>query len=75
MRYDAVQFLESLFQPSPAADPPELSAEWHVEWDERAAIMEYDGGLAREVAEHYALLEVQRLMTQSGYSGSNPEGE
>jgi hypothetical protein len=73
MRYDAVAFLESLFQPTagggqadaalssatpPAVTPADLPAAWHVVWDERAAIMEYDGGLPREQAEHFALIEV-----------------
>jgi hypothetical protein len=42
-------------EPDAATDLP---AAWHVVWDERAAIMEYDGGLPREQAEHLALLEV-----------------
>lgn len=73
MRYDAVQFLKSLFRPasdacdvsepaddvrSPGQSPADLPADWHAVWDERAAIMEFDGGLTRELAEHYALLEV-----------------
>src|SRR5262249_50808230 len=29
----------------------DLPADWRVEWEERAAIMEYDGGLTREHAE------------------------
>jgi hypothetical protein len=39
-----------------------LPADWHVCWDERAAIMEYDGGLPREIAEHLALLEIVEQM-------------
>ena len=80
MRYDAVQFLESLFRPDPnpvvddtkvvpatrrAVFPADLPADWFVTWDERAAIMEYDGGLHREHAEHHALLEVQKMMNAS----------
>lgn len=62
MRYDALEFLESLFRPHHEFDPSELSADWFVVWDERAAIIEYDGGLTRELAEHLALLEVQKMM-------------
>jgi len=35
--------------------PSDLPIEWHIAWDERAAIMEYDGGLVRERAEAEAL--------------------
>ncbi len=80
MRYDAVAFLESLFQPSaivdtasnrPAGPAPvpstgmalvDLPPEWHIAWDERAAILEYDGCLAREQAEAVALAEIERQM-------------
>lgn len=57
MKFDAVEFLEGLFDPDPPPrrawpdSPAELPADWYVEWDERAAIMEYDGGLTREHAE------------------------
>jgi len=36
----------------------ELSAYWRVEFEERAAIREYDGGQAREHAEAEALREI-----------------
>lgn len=39
----------------PVVDLPE---DWQLLWDERAAIMEYDGNLPREVAEHLALVEI-----------------
>jgi hypothetical protein len=38
--------------------PGALPADWHQLWDERAAIMEYDGGLSRELAEARALDDV-----------------
>ncbi|HJZ53528.1 MAG TPA: hypothetical protein VKE74_01135 [Gemmataceae bacterium] len=77
MRYDAVAFLESLFLPGagqgnadsapattspPDHTPADLPADWHALWDERAAIMEYEGGLSRELAEHLALLEIVKRM-------------
>lgn len=61
MRYDAVAFLDRLFQPS-ALTPADLPGDWYVLWDERAAIMEYDGGLPRARAEQLALQEVIEQM-------------
>ena len=46
--------------------PVDLRGEWHYLWDERAAIMEYDGGLPREKAEHLAMIEVVELMKAAG---------
>jgi hypothetical protein len=78
MRYDAVAFLEGLFQarievsaetphsvPDPRITPDSLPADWHFRWDERAAIMEYDGKLPREHAEALALTEILQLMRQA----------
>ena len=44
------------------ASAADLPADWHLAWDERAAIMEYDGGLPRERAESLALQEIIRQM-------------
>jgi hypothetical protein len=57
MRYDAVAFLESLFR-LPDIRVEDLDPDWRVEWEERAAIMEYEGGLPRERAEAAALAEI-----------------
>jgi len=77
MRYDAWKFLEELFNPKtitveadlPAPDPArpdltpdDLSSDWRAEYEERAAIREYDGNMTRELAEHYALLEIIEMM-------------
>lgn len=76
MSYNAAEFLERLFRSEAASDhtagpvaaallalaPEDLPAEWHFLWDERAAIMEYDGELPRERAEALALAEIRRLM-------------
>ena len=35
--------------------PDDLSGDWRAEWEERAAIMQYDGGLGRAEAEVLAL--------------------
>ena len=40
----------------------DLPADWHFLWDERAAIMEYDGKFPREQAEALALAEIRKLM-------------
>jgi hypothetical protein len=65
MRYDAIAFLESLFTPVDLTSD-HLPGDWHIIWDERAAIMENDGGLPRELAEHFARLEVHKQMACSG---------
>jgi hypothetical protein len=65
MRFDAVDFLEGLFKPCPELTPDDLPAEWRDEYEERAAIREYDGGLPRELAEHYALIDILALMRAS----------
>jgi hypothetical protein len=46
--------------------PEDLPSEWHFLWDERAAIMEYDGELPRERAEALALTEIVERMRQEG---------
>lgn len=58
----------ALTQPEqPTADgavpgaPAELPIEWHFAWDERAAIMEFDGNLPRERAEALALADILAL--------------
>lgn len=40
--------------------------DWWVAWDERAAIMEYDGGLPRERAEALALKDIMEQMERAG---------
>jgi len=46
-------------------EPNELSGDWLIEWEERAAIMEYDGRLPRERAEALALAEIRQQMNQA----------
>jgi hypothetical protein len=62
MRYDAVAFLRGLFNPVPDMTPDDLPPEWRDIYRERAAIREISGGLPRELAEHYALLDTLELM-------------
>jgi hypothetical protein len=47
-----------------AITPQDLPPEWHFLWDERAAIMEYDGGLNKEHAEAEALKDILRQMKE-----------
>jgi len=37
----------------------DLPMEWRIDYEERAAILEYDGGLSREEADTQALREIQ----------------
>ena len=41
--------------------PADLPLDWHFAWDERAAIMEFEGGILRERAEALALADVQAM--------------
>jgi hypothetical protein len=78
MQYDAVAFLDSLFRspagldasdPAPArlaSTPADLPPEWHLAWDERAAILEFEGGLPREQAEVRALAHILKAMEREG---------
>jgi len=36
----------------------DLPMDWRIEFEERAAILEYDGGLSREDADKQALSEI-----------------
>lgn len=47
--------------------PADLSPDWRIEWEERAAIREYDGGQAREHAEAEALREIIDRMWAAGH--------
>jgi hypothetical protein len=46
--------------------PSDLPSEWFCLWDERAAIMEYDGGVPRERAEAEALKDIMDRMKREG---------
>ena len=47
--------------------PADLPPDWRVEWEERAAVREYDGQQAREHAEAEALTEIIVRMRLAGY--------
>lgn len=61
----------------PLYRPPDLPVEWWQRWDERAAIMEYDGNLPRERAEALALDDILRQMELAGigFSPNNAEDQ
>jgi hypothetical protein len=46
---------------TPAALPPE----WHSLWEERAAVMEYDGAMPRVLAEALALANILAQMERA----------
>ena len=63
--------LERLFDPdrvivprSPGVDPRDLPPDWRAEYEERAAIMDHDGGHHREQAEYLALRDILKRMQQ-----------
>jgi hypothetical protein len=61
MKFDAVMFLNQLCRAEPLVGVGELPSDvrdwpedWREEFEERAAIMEYDGMLSRPEAEQWA---------------------
>ena len=58
MAYDVVMFLENLCQTSRLFQAKELPERWREWYEERAAILEYDGGLTRAEADSQALREI-----------------
>ena len=76
-RFDAAAFLAALTAPrdnvqwseaGPGAavtevlGPDNLPGDWRIEFEERAAVREYDGGQAREHAEAEAFTEILARM-------------
>lgn len=56
--------IEEFFATSP---PAEWDAEdWQMAFEERAAILEYDGGFSRSEAERLARIEIEALRKTSG---------
>jgi hypothetical protein len=80
MKYDAMAFLEGLFRQTPEqVTTPEIRVEdldpdWRVDWEERAAVLEYDGGHPRERAEALALREIICQMSAVGAMCRKPGG-
>ncbi|MFC1633652.1 hypothetical protein ACFL5Z_02315 [Planctomycetota bacterium] len=46
--------------------PADLPIEWRIEYEERAAILQYDGGLNREEADRQAFVEIVRRLKKFG---------
>jgi len=53
-----LEIIRELVEEEVSYDPSELPMEWRIEFEERAAILEYEGGLSRDVAEKKALEEI-----------------
>jgi len=65
VRYDAVAFLKALHAPAPRVPGPTLDDipdDWRDFYRERVSIMVVSGGLPREQAEHFALLDTLDVM-------------
>jgi hypothetical protein len=52
--------------PPTLADIDDLPMDWRIEYEERAAILEYDGGLSRNEADAQALVEIKRRIQSLG---------
>lgn len=48
--------------PPVVAGPEDLPIEWRVEFEERAAILEYDGSLSRDAADAQAFQEIMERL-------------
>jgi hypothetical protein len=55
-------FADPVPESLPVIRVEDLPGDWRVEWEERAAVMEYDGRMPRERAEAAALKEIVRKM-------------
>ncbi|MFC1792730.1 hypothetical protein ACFL3Q_04005 [Planctomycetota bacterium] len=63
MAFDVVEYLDHLLRcdgdvVADIASPGDLPVDWRIDFEERAAILEYDGGLSREDADRQALREI-----------------
>lgn len=47
------------------SSPGDLDMDWRIEFEERAAILQYDGGLTRHEAETKALIEIKERMSHA----------
>lgn len=73
-KLDTKAYLEELLGLQPATTTPmvvvdgpdDLPGDWRMDWEERAAVLEFDGGQAREHAEAEAMKEVLAAMRAAG---------
>jgi len=71
MSFNVVEYLQDLVNDSAVNAPDitcpyELPMDWRIEYEERAAILEYDGGQTRENAETQALSEILNRIRTNG---------
>lgn len=60
--------------PDTITDPGQLPMDWRIDFEERAAILEYDGGLSRAAADAQALREILKRRADAGTQGSLRDG-
>ena len=70
MAFDVVEYLNHLVKcdgdvVADIASPSDLPINWRIDFEERAAILEYDGGLSREDADKQALEEIIERLKRS----------
>ena len=68
--FNAVEFLNDLVNENTTglehiASAYDLPMEWRVEYEERAAILEYDGGLSRDEADRRAFVEIKQRLEKN----------
>lgn len=51
-----------VLDPPAIGSPGDLPMDWRIDYEERAAILEYDGGLSRDDAELQALHEITKRL-------------
>ncbi len=67
MSFDVIKYLNNLVSGQVAdiediTSAYDLPTDWRIEYEERAAILEYDGGLTRKEADVQALDEIRNRM-------------
>lgn len=78
MSFNAVEYLTKLVNDSVADERHDITVKDAINWldehglryefEERAAILEYDGELTREDAETQALIEIQKRMETNNWN-------
>lgn len=53
------------------AKQPDIPDYWQEDYEERAAILEYDGGLDRESAQRQARIEIQKMLQERTNGGNS----
>ena len=70
MAFDVVEYLDNLLRcdgdvVADIASPGDLPVDWRIDFEERAAILQWDGGLAREDADRQAFEEILERLKKS----------